>query len=148
MVNISGGYNIEWWEHAGAYRAQSFKHPEVLSDHHDRETCLQKLEARVATKDRLAWITEFGADREVQKFRIEDIEITSGPQYVYLQLNQCNLEQEPRAKVVGLFKEIDAKVERRHAGDFDWYWSWIMLIQFLDPEGLLKWPDPDWAVIE
>ena len=81
-------------------------------------------------------------------YRIENVTIHDTPRDMYHKLKAMDLDAVDRKALIHLAKLVDERIEKRSALDFDYYWPWILLIQYLDPMAVLRWPNPDWSAIE
>lgn len=143
-------YRIDWDAPRSTWWAVSYKYPQIHARHTSKLGCIGLLKSRVDHFDNMCWLVNHttASGYKVHIFSIEDIHIDLGPKLIYVRLNECDLESQPREELIKLLKELDAKVERRSAVDFAWYDPWVYLIQYLDPLALLKFPNPDWSLID
>ena len=143
-------YRIDWDDYTSTWWANSTKFRDIHARHENKQQCVNLLASRVQKHEMYFWminsITPGGY--KVAKYNVDQIIVQMGSKTVYTMLVSCDFDAQPRAQMIALLRAVDDKIQHRDAYDFTWYRVWVDLIQYLDPLCLLKFPDPDWSLID
>ncbi len=128
-------YRIDWVEGCKVWHAVSLRYKHIQSRHPVAGKCLRILFDRVELFATLKWmVNNSNKDSELSTYNIEDLSVDLGLELFHMRLTECNLDKQPRAELIALFKEVDKKVDGREVNEFGWYAPWFVLSRHLDPD--------------
>ena len=143
-------HRIEYSNYTGRWVAVSSDNPQIQAWHKNKLAAIGLLKMRVEAHKQYYWMLNAITPEEYKLGDVAIDQITDdlSPKQMMSMINRCKLKDQPRDLVVDLLKAVDLKIQHRESLDFSWYLPWLELIKFLDPHALLRWPEPDWSLID